>query len=60
MRGVSEVAIDPLVDKSDIVEKYAKPYLFNRTLNVTSLHSGILRHGYETLRKDVVKRKYTE
>ena len=22
--------------------------------------SGILRHGYETLRKDVVKRKYTE
>ena len=56
MRGVSEVAVDPLIGKSDNLEKYEKPYHLNGTpsvnlaslgiMIVTSTLSGLLLYSY--------------
>ena len=42
MLGVSEVAVDPLVGKSDNLEKYEKPYHLNGTPNVNLASLGIM------------------
>ena len=42
MLGVSEVAVDPLVGKSNNLEKYEKPYHLNGTPNVNLASLGIM------------------